>query len=472
MCWKTILRCAPACVVAVCLAGAARADTTIVGGNIVNQTWTLSGSPYIVQGDVTVPAGAFLTIDPGVIVKVATTDGLAAGFDLNKIEFQIRGTLNVNGTSASPVVFQAQIGTVAGTWWGIYADPTAAAVNISGATIRHAVYGVYSAAPGSVLNVNLATVQVCQVTGVIVSAGTPTLKRLSVSACPTGIDITAGASATIQSSYMFLNQGAGLEAEGGPGTTTVTGCTFDSNGSYGIHYSGIGALEVYNTIVTRGSGYGVYRLGSGPMTVLNCDVFANSTANYFNVVPGSGCISADPLLVAIGDAHIQTGSPCIDTGDGVHCATPDLFGLARPADGDGNNGAQCDIGAHEFNGCASPTTITAGPSPVTVRVGKPWTLSVGATGANLTYQWRRNGVNLISSRGLTGATSSTVSADFAGLYDTGTYDAVVSGSCGTQISPSTTITVLPGCAADFNGDGALGAQDIFDYLNAWFVGCP
>ena len=30
----------------------------------------------------------------------------------------------------------------------------------------------------------------------------------------------------------------------------------------------------------------------------------------------------------------------------------------------------------------------------------------------------------------------------------------------------------PSCAADFNRDGTLNAQDIFDYLNAWFTGCP
>jgi hypothetical protein len=472
MCWNTYVRSASACLVAACAVGVARADTIIPGGNIVNQTWTLANSPYVVQGDVTVPVGAYLNIDPGVTIKVATTDALAAGFDPTKVEFQIQGTLNINGTTSSPVVFQAQIGTLAGSWWGIYADASATAVNISGTTIRHAVYGVYSAAPGAVLNINQATVQVCQVTGVIVAAGAPTLKRLSVSACPTGINVTAGASATIQSSYLFLNQGSGIEAQGGPATTTITGCTLDSNGSYGVHYSGIGALEMYNTIIVRSSGYGAYRLGSGPTTVQNCDVFANSTANYFNIVQGSGCISADPLLVAIGDAHIQAGSPCIDTGNSGHCASPDLFGLARPADGDGNNGAQCDIGAHEFNGCESPTTITQGPSPMTTRVGKPWTFTVGATGANLTYQWRRNTVNLIGTRGLVGANGPTVTVDFAGLYDNGTYDCVVSGSCGTQTSPSTTLTVLPLCGADYNADGVLGTQDIFDFLNAWFAGCP
>jgi hypothetical protein len=39
-------------------------------------------------------------------------------------------------------------------------------------------------------------------------------------------------------------------------------------------------------------------------------------------------------------------------------------------------------------------------------------------------------------------------------------------------SVSTPIAILPGisCPADFNGDGALAVQDIFDFLTAWFAG--
>jgi hypothetical protein len=30
----------------------------------------------------------------------------------------------------------------------------------------------------------------------------------------------------------------------------------------------------------------------------------------------------------------------------------------------------------------------------------------------------------------------------------------------------------PCCHADFDGSGSLSAQDIFDYLNAWFAASP
>ena len=58
-------------------AGAARA-TTISGGNVVNQTWTPAGNPYVIQGDVTVPAGATLTIQAA-LVQFAATDGQGVG---------------------------------------------------------------------------------------------------------------------------------------------------------------------------------------------------------------------------------------------------------------------------------------------------------------------------------------------------------------------------------------------------------
>ena len=62
----------------------------------VSGTWTLAGSPYMVQTSITVPATGTLTIQPGVVVKMYAT---------TKIE--VNGQLIANGTSNNPIIFQA-----------------------------------------------------------------------------------------------------------------------------------------------------------------------------------------------------------------------------------------------------------------------------------------------------------------------------------------------------------------------------
>src|SRR5438552_9016998 len=87
------------------------ASTTVPGGIVANQTWTAAGSPYLVQGDVTIPAGGQLTIEPGKIVQMASTDAQVAGCDASRVEITVKGTLNINGSGAAPVTLEAQTGT-------------------------------------------------------------------------------------------------------------------------------------------------------------------------------------------------------------------------------------------------------------------------------------------------------------------------------------------------------------------------
>ncbi len=51
---------------------------------------------------------------------------------------------------------------------------------------------------------------------------------------------------------------------------------------------------------------------------------------------------------------LAAGSPAIDAGDDTICPAVDYLGNARPADGDGDGNAICDIGAYEY-GAASPS---------------------------------------------------------------------------------------------------------------------
>jgi uncharacterized protein (TIGR03437 family) len=83
-----------------------------------------------------------------------------------------------------------------------------------------------------------------------------------------------------------------------------------------------------------------------------------------------------------------------------------------------------------------PPAITAPPASLTKCVGQSATFSVTATGAGLTYQWRKNSVNI------SGATSSSYTIAAVVVGDAGSYDVVVSGACTPAVTSTTaTLTV-------------------------------
>src|SRR5262245_28363254 len=72
----------------------AEADTIIAGGNLGSQTWTAANSPYTIQGDVTVIAGATLTIEAGTVVQAASSsDSQLAGRNTSRVEITVNGAL-------------------------------------------------------------------------------------------------------------------------------------------------------------------------------------------------------------------------------------------------------------------------------------------------------------------------------------------------------------------------------------------
>jgi parallel beta-helix repeat protein len=71
-----------------------QAQTNVSGTIFVNTNWTVGGSPYVVTGTVNVGTGVTLTIDPGVIVKFNSQQGI-----------NVNGTLIADGEEGSEIVF-------------------------------------------------------------------------------------------------------------------------------------------------------------------------------------------------------------------------------------------------------------------------------------------------------------------------------------------------------------------------------
>lgn len=47
-----------------------------------------------------------------------------------------------------------------------------------------------------------------------------------------------------------------------------------------------------------------------------------------------------------------------------------------------------------------------------------------------------------------------------------------SNSAGTRVAGPFTFGTVGSCRADFNGEGGVTVQDLFDFLASWFAGCP
>ena len=137
--------------------------------------------------------------------------------------------------------------------------------------------------------------------------------------------------------------------------------------------------------------------------------------------------------------------------------------------------ASCDLNFYPYSG----PLITSAPTSREVCRGGSTTFNVAANGASqLAHQWRRGGVNL--SNGLTangstvsGATENALVISNIQVADGGTYDCLVSDSCGSTPSwPPTSLTVYASGSGDGNGDGQTVGNDIRGFVNALLSGGP
>ena len=85
-------------------------QTSVSGGIYQNTAWTITGSPYIVEGSIVVFPGKTLTIEPGVEIRINNQSS-------NNIYIETRGTLNCVGTDLLPIKIHTIYDTTNNVGW-------------------------------------------------------------------------------------------------------------------------------------------------------------------------------------------------------------------------------------------------------------------------------------------------------------------------------------------------------------------
>lgn len=113
------------------------------------------------------------------------------------------------------------------------------------------------------------------------------------------------------------------------------------------------------------------------------------------------------------------------------------------------------------------------PASLTLPESEAVTLEVFAAGGDpLVFQWTRNGEPIMDNGRVSGAGTAELSIDDALESDTGVYQVTITSPCGSIMSEAVLLTVRPCVHADYNGNGEVEVQDLFDFLNEWFAGDP
>ena len=266
-------------------------DTTIPGGN-VSGTWTSAGSPYLVQGGITIPADSTLNIEPGVEVE------FQGNYDLT-----VNGYLEAVGTETDSIHF-FPADTSAG-WNGINFSSAPDSSHMSYCTVQYASYnGVIYA-------------------GINCNSSNPVISHCTISHCEglwgggircsnSNADISyctiTGNQAMVEGGGIYIDNSSPL----------LTGCTISNNSANkGGGVCGQNGNPIFLDCIISGNpateyGGGIfYSSGSPPLT--SCMISDNYAAQGAGIYFGN----ASTTLTSCDFLNNEAGD--WNTGGAVHC---------------------------------------------------------------------------------------------------------------------------------------------------------
>lgn len=243
--------------------GIASNGTHVSGTISANTTWTLAGSPYVLDGNVNVAAGATLAIDPGVVVKLS---GIYRTLFVN-------GTLKALGTESQPIVFTSiQDDSVGGDsngdgaatspapgQWGQIVFQAGGAHELRHVRVRYGAYGPNGAANwgGGAVSINGSGTSVVidnamitdnQLSGVKLYLGGATVSASTISGNGNGISANQGWVDVKDRTFVTGNAQDGVWFNLSSSYTGMASSLMDSdvagNGRYGVNIGASSTLPV------------------------------------------------------------------------------------------------------------------------------------------------------------------------------------------------------------------------------------
>ncbi|HYG21499.1 MAG TPA: autotransporter-associated beta strand repeat-containing protein [Verrucomicrobiae bacterium] len=212
-----------------------------------------------------------------------------------------------------------------------------------------------------------------------------------------------------------------------------------------------------------------------------------SAGAVFNVTGGGSICAGAGFPVGLSGSEVNVDY-WLHT-NGVYSATIPGTGAAVSFGNQDANAIYTVLASNTVSGCVSwmsgnatvallaAPSIDTEPAAITVASGGAGTLSLAASGDGLTYQWRKNGVNLSNGGHYSGVNTPTLTIYPVDGSDAATalngYDVVVSGTCApAATSTRVGLTVKAVSNLVWSGDGAENLWDVATTPNWLEAGNP
>jgi hypothetical protein len=322
------------------------ASSFALGTNVcgsVSGTWTLSGSPYYVNCNITVGSGQTLNIEPGVQVLFT-----------GHYRFNVYGTLRALGTISDSIIFSRAYATEQSKWWGFRMVGSSA----SNTRLEYCVIE-YGHATGSDYDMCGGGLSALQCSPTVTHS---TFRYNQADYAGGAISLDTGS--PVFSYCIFTKNTSSYGAINcWHSNAQILNCTISNNfGSAqgGAARVGSSSCLFRNVIFAYSTGSGItYAAGAPYGTMDHCDLYGNSAANFAGDPPaGLGQIvgvngNGDPcdvysnillnphfLNATSADYRLAANSPCIDAGNPSSLHDPDgtiadIGALYRPSTGSG-----------------------------------------------------------------------------------------------------------------------------------------